>query len=114
MRVDAQALLAIAGMALVTYTTRAGGFWLLGRFTPSPRLEAWLGYLPGAVLVSVAAPVRDEKETVVATVSVVIPIGSLDARRVGPAVRAGARAISRALGSPTALAPPTLPDAHPY
>lgn len=65
-------------------------------------------------LVSVAAPVRDEKETVVATVSVVIPIGSLDARRVGPAVRAGARAISRALGSPTALAPPTLPDAHPY
>ena len=56
MRVDAQALLAIAGMALVTYTTRAGGFWLLGRFTPSPRLEAWLGYLPGAVLVSVAAP----------------------------------------------------------
>ena len=56
MRVDAQALLAIAGMALVTYATRASGFWLLGRFKPSPLLEAWLGYLPGAVLVSVAAP----------------------------------------------------------
>lgn len=56
MRLDPAALLAIAGMALVTYATRAGGFWLLGRISPSPRLEAWLGYLPGTVLIAVAAP----------------------------------------------------------
>jgi len=54
----------------------------------------------------VAAPIRGESDDVVAAVSVVIPAGDMDAKRVGPAVRAGARAISRALGAPSALRPP--------
>ncbi len=49
-------LLAILGMALVTYATRAGGFWLMGLVTPSPRVEAWLEQIPGAVLVALIAP----------------------------------------------------------
>lgn len=57
-------------------------------------------------LVAVAAPIRDDRDEVVAAISVVIPAGGIDPKRVGPAVRAGARAISRGLGSPTALAPP--------
>jgi len=50
------ALLTILGMALVTYATRAGGFWLMGLVTPSPRVEAWLKQIPGAVLVAIIAP----------------------------------------------------------
>jgi uncharacterized membrane protein len=50
------ALLAIAGMALVTYATRAGGLWALGRVTSSARVEAWLRQLPGTVLVAIVVP----------------------------------------------------------
>lgn len=54
MRTDV--LLTILGMAAVTYATRAGGFWLMGRVTPAPVLAAWLRHIPGAVLVAIVAP----------------------------------------------------------
>jgi uncharacterized membrane protein len=54
--VDPQALLALALMALATYATRAGGLWFASRLTLSDRVEAWLGYIPGAILVSLVAP----------------------------------------------------------
>src|SRR4051794_19557650 len=53
---DTLALLTILGMALVTYLTRAGGLWLMSLVTPSPRVEAWLRQIPGAVLVAIVAP----------------------------------------------------------
>ena len=53
---DLRALVTILGMALVTYLTRAGGVWLMGLVTLSPRLEAWLRSIPGAVLVALVAP----------------------------------------------------------
>src|SRR6266436_7580268 len=53
---DTPALLTILGMALVTYLTRAGGLWLMSFVTPSPRVEAWLRQIPGAVLVAIVAP----------------------------------------------------------
>ena len=53
---DTLALITILGMALVTYATRVGGFWLMGLVTPSPRIEAWLRQIPGAVLVAIIAP----------------------------------------------------------
>src|SRR5215472_6683713 len=49
-------LITILGMAFVTYVTRAGGFWLMGLVRPSPRVEAWLRQIPGAVLVAIIAP----------------------------------------------------------
>jgi uncharacterized membrane protein len=49
--------LTILGMALVTFATRAGGLWLMGRVRPSPRVERWLRHIPGAVLVSIVAPI---------------------------------------------------------
>lgn len=58
-------------------------------------------------LVAVAAPIRGERDEVVAALSVIIPPGTIDPARVGPAIRAGARAISRGLGAPRALAVPT-------
>jgi uncharacterized membrane protein len=56
MDVDGTALAAILGMALVTYATRAGGFWLAGRLPPSGRVAAGLRYAPGAVLAAIIAP----------------------------------------------------------
>ncbi len=49
-------MLAIVLMALATYATRAGGLWLASRLDLSGRVEAWLGYIPGAILVSLVAP----------------------------------------------------------
>ncbi len=53
---DASAYLAILGMSLVTYLTRAGGLWLVRQRPLPPALERTLGYLPGAVLISILAP----------------------------------------------------------
>lgn len=46
----------ILGMSLVTYVTKAGGLWLLGKIEISPRLESGLDILPGAIIVSILAP----------------------------------------------------------
>lgn len=56
MQISPTALLTILGMALVTYATRVGGLWLMGRVTPSPRVDAWLRNIPGAVLVAIVTP----------------------------------------------------------
>lgn len=50
------ALLAILGMALVTYLTRIGGYLLLAGRTLSPRMQAVMDLIPGCVLVAVIAP----------------------------------------------------------
>jgi len=56
-RIDGQTIIAIVLMALATYATRVGGLWLASRLPLSGRVEAWLGYIPGAILVSLVAPV---------------------------------------------------------
>jgi uncharacterized membrane protein len=50
------AVATIVLMAIVTYLLRAGGYWLVGRFTLTPRFEAALTYLPGAVLTALVIP----------------------------------------------------------
>ena len=57
MALDTLTLLTIVLMALATYATRAGGLWLASRLALSERAEAWLDYIPGAILVSIVAPV---------------------------------------------------------
>jgi uncharacterized membrane protein len=49
-------LLAILGMALVTYACRAGGYALLRAFRPPPFIEAMLRHLPGALFMAYATP----------------------------------------------------------
>jgi uncharacterized membrane protein len=64
-------------MALVTYATRAGGFWLMGLVTPSPRTEAWLKQIPGTVLVAIIAPTvlaSSLPETLAALATVLVAI----------------------------------------
>lgn len=53
---SAASLLAILGMAAVTYACRAGGLWLARRFRPTPFVAAWMGQLPGAVFAALVAP----------------------------------------------------------
>jgi uncharacterized membrane protein len=56
MQIDAMAAIAILGMALVTYATRMGGVWLLGRVRSSLQIEAGLRYVLGAVLTAIVVP----------------------------------------------------------
>ncbi len=77
MQTETLTLLTILGMVLVTYATRAGGFWLMGLVTPSPRVEAWLKQIPGAVLVALIAPTvlaSSIAETLAAVATVLIAI----------------------------------------
>ena len=47
----------LAGMTLVVYLTRAGGFWLIGRVTIGRRLQRILEAMPGAVIAATVAPI---------------------------------------------------------
>ncbi len=49
--------LALAGMTLTVYLSRAGGYWLIGRVTIGPRLRRILDALPGAVIAASVAPI---------------------------------------------------------
>jgi DNA-binding IclR family transcriptional regulator len=51
------------------------------------------------VSTSVAAPIRDERDVVVAALSIVVPAKGAHARRHVPAVLAAARGVSRGIGS---------------
>jgi DNA-binding IclR family transcriptional regulator len=55
------------------------------------------------ISLSVAAPVYDSTDEVVAAISVVVPAAGTDPRTLVPAVRAAARGISRVLRAPRAL-----------
>ncbi len=94
-------LITILGMALVTYATRAGGFWLMGLVTPSARVEAWLRQIPGAVLVAIIAPTvlaSSLAETLAALATVLVAIRTknvLIAMLVGVAAVAFLRLILR-------------------
>ena len=52
------AVLAILGMALATYATRASGLYLMRGVTERGRLKAALDALPPAILMAVIAPTK--------------------------------------------------------
>ncbi len=56
MTINPEVILIILGMALVTYFTRWLGPFLMSRVRLSKKVEAWLGYLPGTILVSLVLP----------------------------------------------------------
>jgi uncharacterized membrane protein len=77
MQSETLTLITILGMALVTYATRAGGFWLMGLVTPTPRIESWLKQIPGAVLIAIIAPIvlaSSLAETLAAVATVLVAI----------------------------------------
>ncbi|MHA6688938.1 AzlD family protein [Devosia sp. A449] len=56
MLTSTEALLAIAGMALVTFMVKAGGLLLANRLQRDGFAASWLKHIPGAVLASLVAP----------------------------------------------------------
>ena len=56
MSVDPMTLAAIVAMAVVTYLTRIGGFFIAGRLALRGRAKAAFDAIPPAVLVAVIAP----------------------------------------------------------
>jgi uncharacterized membrane protein len=54
--VDPWTLLAILGMALATYATRAGGYLLFRAMPTPPVVRVALSYVPGALFVSYVVP----------------------------------------------------------
>ena len=57
MTVDPTTLAAIVGMASATVLTRLAGFWLVQKITIEGRLAAALEAVPGAILISLIAPI---------------------------------------------------------
>lgn len=53
---SAEALLAILGMAAVTFAVRAGGYLVANRLPTSGFAAAWMRHIPGAVLAALVAP----------------------------------------------------------
>ncbi|WP_240230865.1 AzlD family protein [Devosia lacusdianchii] len=51
-----EALIAILGMALVTFMVKAGGLLLANRLPSHGFAASWLKHIPGAVLASLVAP----------------------------------------------------------
>ena len=52
---SAESLLAILGMAAVTYAIRAGGYLLATRLPETGFIASWMKHLPGAVLAALVA-----------------------------------------------------------
>lgn len=51
-----EAVLAILGMAAVTYVIRAGGFLIAARLSSTGFIALWVRNIPGAVLAALIAP----------------------------------------------------------
>lgn len=47
----------LLAMLAAVYISRAGGFWLMGRFPIGPRLRRVLDAMPGAVIAATVAPI---------------------------------------------------------
>lgn len=56
MSIEPTTLIAITGMALVTYLTRLLGLVLISRVPLSGRVQAFLSAVPGAILMALVAP----------------------------------------------------------
>ncbi|SDY39411.1 AzlD family protein [Halopenitus persicus] len=51
--VSLTALAVVFGMSIVTYSTKAGGFWALSRIKPSDSVREALDALPGGIIIAI-------------------------------------------------------------
>ena len=58
---DTMTVIAFTAMALVTFSMRTGGFWLMGHLPMTDRLRRGLQALPGALIVATVLPVALQK-----------------------------------------------------
>lgn len=89
MTLDPWVLLAIVGMSLATYATRAGGYFLFRAMRPSQSVRAMLGYIPGTLFMAYVAPALAQgrwPEWIGAVATVAIMIGT---RQMSAAILGG-------------------------
>jgi uncharacterized membrane protein len=98
MALEPHVVVVIVAMAVATYATRAGGFLLMRWVRLTPRVEAWIRHIPGAVIISLVAPAaltRGPAEALAVIVTAVVMVATkneLAAMSAGIAAVAGARA----------------------
>lgn len=87
---------ALAAMTATVYLSRAGGYWLIGRFRIGPRLRRMLDALPGAIITASLAPLllhdggRAGLAMAAAAVAMIVVRNDFAAVLAGVAVAAGA------------------------
>ena len=77
MTLSMTALLAILGMAVATYLTRIGGYWLVQVLPVRGRLASALDAIPGAVLIALIAPIVFAKGAPEALAGAIVLIAAL-------------------------------------
>jgi uncharacterized membrane protein len=82
-------LLAIIGMAVVTYLTRISGPWLVRLVQGNHRVEACLSRLPGSILAALLAPLVFAVGAAEAMASAITLLVSLKFRNMPLALIAG-------------------------
>jgi uncharacterized membrane protein len=92
--VGAEALLTILAMGIVTYLTRIGGHWLMGRVPLSPPLEAALAALPGALLVALLTPLIIGQSLIEAAAAALVALAAWRSRSVVVAIIVGVLAVA--------------------
>src|SRR5690606_36929842 len=88
-----EALLAILGMAAVTFMVKAGGLLLANRLPRQGFAAAWIKHIPGAVLASLVAPALvtgSLAEVIAAAVTAVVYVTT---RSLLPAMASGVLAV---------------------
>jgi len=82
-------LLAIIGMALVTYASRAGGYAVLRAVRPPPFVQALLRHLPGCLFVAYVTPPLLAGGAPALVGAVVVVAVQIAVRNIGAAILAG-------------------------
>jgi uncharacterized membrane protein len=88
-----EAVIAILGMALVTFVIKAGGLLLANRLPQHGFAAAWLKHIPGAVLASLVAPALvtgSAAEVIAAAVTTLVYVTT---RGLFPAMAGGVLAV---------------------
>jgi uncharacterized membrane protein len=93
MELRADVLLAILGMALVSYACRAGGYAVLRSIRPPAFVDAMLRHLPGALFMAYVTPPLIAGG-LAALIGAVVVVGvQLATRNLGLAICAGVAAV---------------------
>jgi branched chain amino acid efflux pump len=98
--VDGVFFLAVICMTAVTYSLRAGGYWVMGRLPITEKMRRGLEALPGAIIVSTILPIVMQGGLAVGLCLIVAAAAQLLLKKEYIAVfcAAGAAAALRAAG----------------
>ena len=100
MQIDVAISAAIAGMAIATYVTRAGGYWLMSLVPVTRRVERLLRHLASSVFVAIVTggAVKGDPAATVAIVASMSVMATTRQATLALASGVGAAAVWRLMG----------------